>query len=609
MNRSGRNSKHGLHRRARMPYTRAVLLATVLVVGTATAWAVAVSTAGSDPSPDCPTGVSCADIGGPTPAGDQSLVNGVWQIEGGGSNIWGTSDAFHFAWQDLPADGSIGAQVLSQTDTDQNAKAGVMLRASTAPDSAYYAVFLTPSHGLAVQYRTATGAAALNAGGASLTVPYFVKAVRSGTTFTAMTSSDGQTWTKVSGSSETIPGLSGDLLAGLAVTSHNTGTVSTATFGGVLIDRGTGGTPCTDADGDTCPTQPPPPTTTTTTTTSPTTSTTSTTSTTQPTGPGGNPSPGQVTVCGDALCVDGSPWSMYGSTIYNPGLKPYLSGIKNPAGTVALAQQAHLNTIRITDFLNVKGDPAAAPYDETSWRYVDAMIAAAGAAGLHVDLGLADYRATLWNNCVNPYTAVWEPFIASVANRVNTVTHVVYKDDPTIAFVSVAGEPLPVGTHQFTASATGKPCSITYTTGDLSNFYWSVTSDWAQEGGTVLINSGGLGYLNESTAGIDWKTIFSLPTNAFCDIKTYGGMQAWAPAAASYCRSIGKPVIVEEFGWQQGKGDAQRAQLFDTMVAQLRGLDVAGLAFWNLGYQVGSTSYEINPSTPQTFAAVTQNAP
>ena len=300
---------------------------------------------------------------------------------------------------------------------------------------------------------------------------------------------------------------------------------------------------------------------------------------------------------------------MYGSTIYNPGLTPYQSGIKDPAGTIALAQQAHLNTIRITDFLNVKGDPSTDPYDPTRWAYVDAMIAAAGAAGLHVDLGLSDYRAMLWNRCVDPYTADWSRFIAWVADRVNTVSHQVYKDDPTIAFVSAAGEPLPVGSHSFTAKTTGAPCTITYSTADLTAFYAAATSEWQQQGGAVLFNTGGLGYLNESGAGIDWRSIFSLSTDAFCDIKTYGGMQAWAPAAAAYCQSIGKPVVVEEFGWQQGMGDAARAQLFATMLSQLRALRVAGLAFWNLGYQLGPTSYEVNPSTPDTFAVVAQNAP
>ena len=38
-------------------------------------------------------------------------------------------------------------------------------------------------------------------------------------------------------------------------------------------------------------------------------------------------------------------------------------------------------------------------------------------------------------------------------------------------------------------------------------------------------------------------------------------------------------------------------------------LHVAGMAFWNLGYQLAPTSYEVNPSTPDTFATVVTNAP
>jgi mannan endo-1,4-beta-mannosidase len=328
----------------------------------------------------------------------------------------------------------------------------------------------------------------------------------------------------------------------------------------------------------------------------------------QPTGAAGAASPAGVSVCGTALCAGGSTWSMYGATVYNPGLVPYLSGIKDRNGTVALARQAHLNTIRVTNYLNVDGKPSTAPYSRSSWRRVDVMIAAAGVAGMHVDLGLSDYRQMLWNRCDDPYSANWSTFLSFVANRVNTVTHVAYKDDPTIAFVSLAGEPRPVGTYQYRSSTTGRLCTVTYSTAELTNFYASATAEWKSQGGSVLINTGGLSYLDFSS-GIDWKTIFSLPANAFCDIKTYGGMLAWAPTATAYCQSIGKPVVVEEFGWTQGMGDAARAQSFATMYTKLRALHVAGMAFWNLGYQLAPTSYEVNPSTPDTFATVVANAP
>ena len=577
-------------------------------------------TTGAGSPADCPTGWSCSDIGSPALAGAQTFdaASGTWTITGGGVDITGPTDQFRFAWQSETGDASVSAHVVSQTASSSNAKSGVMLRASTDPAAPYYAVLVSPGAGIKVQERSVQGGGTTKLANPTGTTPTYLKVTRSANTFTAFTSADGATWAPIAGSTFTMnPGPT--LLAGLAVNSHNAKLLGTATFQTVQVSGRAGAGPVT-----TTVTAPPVGNGNSgfsaTTTTSTSTSTSTTTSTTLATPPSPAPAPpppaptagtssSGVSVCGTSLCVDAAHWSMYGSTIYNPGLQPYQSGIKDPSGTVALAEQAHLNTIRITDFLDVTGDPSTAPYDPTQWGYVDAMIAAAGAAGLHVDLGLSDYRATLWNDCINPYTSDWTQFVSFVANRVNTVTGRVYKDDPTIAFVSVAGEPLPVGTHVYTAKTTGQTCTMTYSTTDLTGFYAAVTSTWKGEGGTVLINSGGLGYLNESTAGIDWKTIFSLPTNDFCDIKTYGGMQAWAPTAAAFCQSIGKPVIVEEFGWQQGLGDAQRAQQFTTMFAELRALNVAGLAFWNLGYQLATTSYEVNPSTPLTFAAIVQNAP
>jgi len=319
--------------------------------------------------------------------------------------------------------------------------------------------------------------------------------------------------------------------------------------------------------------------------------------------------PAAVSTCGTSFCAAGQPWSLYGSTIYNPGLTPYLSGINNPSGTIVLVNQARLNTIRITNFLDREGDPSTAPYDPTRWAKVDAMIAAASAAGLHVILAISDYRSMLWNNCIDPYTTDWTNFITFVANRVNTVTHVAYKNDPTIAFVSIAGEPLVVGPHTFTAKVTGTSCTITYTTQQLTDFYRATTTVWQQQQGSVLVNTGGLTYLDLSHSGIDWQAIFALPTVAFCDIKTYGGMLAWAPNAVTYCQSLGKPIVDEEFGFRQSLGDRNRSNWFRSTYSALRSMHFAGVAFWNLGYQLAGTSYEVNPTTTLTFAAVQSNAP
>jgi galactose oxidase len=177
----------------------------------------------------CPTGWTCGDIGGPTPAGSQSLTGGSWAILGGGNDIWGTADSFHFVSQTLAADGSMTARAVSLSSPSTWEKAGPMMRATTDPGSPYYGVFDTTGNGVAVQWRTAQGGTTSQIVIAA-TTPVYLQIIRKGTTFTAATSSDGVTWTTVPGSAVTLANLSGPLLRGLAITSHSSGNPATATF-------------------------------------------------------------------------------------------------------------------------------------------------------------------------------------------------------------------------------------------------------------------------------------------------------------------------------------------------------------------------------------------
>jgi outer membrane protein assembly factor BamB len=193
-------------------------------------------TPGEYPPPglSCPPGWNCADIGGATPIGGQTLSNGTWSIQGGGPDIWGTSDAFHFVWQSLPGDGSVVAQVVSQTASDPYAKAGVMIRGSSDPGAPFYAAYLTAT-GLAVQFRTDQGVNAMQATTSSGTAPQYLEVTRAGTTFTASTSPDGVNWTPVAQSTVSIPSLGGAVLGGLAVTSHSSTQLSTTVFDAAVI--------------------------------------------------------------------------------------------------------------------------------------------------------------------------------------------------------------------------------------------------------------------------------------------------------------------------------------------------------------------------------------
>ncbi len=201
---------------------------------TATLTGVTISTTAPPPPNLCPSGWSCADIGFPTPVGSQTRSGGTWTVSAGGGDIWDTTDQFRLIAQPQSGDGGISARVTGQSNTSDWAKSGVMERVSTNPQAPYYAAFVTPGHGVVVQYRTEQngGTGQVSTGG---TVPDYLKVGRVGTTFTAYTSTNGTTWTAVPGSVMSIPALSGTLLAGLAVCGHNTVDANTTVFDTVKI--------------------------------------------------------------------------------------------------------------------------------------------------------------------------------------------------------------------------------------------------------------------------------------------------------------------------------------------------------------------------------------
>ena len=103
-----------------------------------------------------------------------------------------------------------------------------MFRSSTATGSAHVSVFITPAKGVAMQYRGSTGASSYQAAqGPGVAPPAFVRLIRHRNTFTGQWSPDFSHWQTLS--IITIP-LPTDVLAGFAVTSHNTSATATAVF-------------------------------------------------------------------------------------------------------------------------------------------------------------------------------------------------------------------------------------------------------------------------------------------------------------------------------------------------------------------------------------------
>jgi ABC-type transport system involved in multi-copper enzyme maturation permease subunit len=146
------------------------------------------------------------------------------------------TDSFYFAHQSLDGNGTITVRVTSLTGQIPDfsgggggsgqpqtrsglvpwAKAGIIIKASTAQGSAYAAMMVTGGHGVQMQYDY-TGDAPGLAGAVSAASPRWLRLTRSGDTFTGYDSADGTHWTEVGVA--TVTGLPPTALGGLFATS------------------------------------------------------------------------------------------------------------------------------------------------------------------------------------------------------------------------------------------------------------------------------------------------------------------------------------------------------------------------------------------------------
>lgn len=183
---------------------------------------------------------TASDIGTFTPAGSTNYSDGTYIVEGGGSNIWDTSDEFQFARVSGSGDLTIVARVVTQGNSFQWAKAGIMIRESSSPTSKYVLLCVTPNGHILFEARTGSTApdnASIQPGSVDdINLPMWLRLVRAGNTFHASYSDDGVSWVTTDLATSSIDvSMGSSVLAGLAVCSCDEDVTSTATFDGVAV--------------------------------------------------------------------------------------------------------------------------------------------------------------------------------------------------------------------------------------------------------------------------------------------------------------------------------------------------------------------------------------
>ena len=163
--------------------------------------------------------------------GFEEAPAGTYTMTASGVDIWDPSDEFHFAYKELSGAGAIIAKVESVANTDNWAKAGVMIRDTLEADSRHAMVAITPGNGVWFGRRETAGGISVSTKQAEITTPQWVKLERTiGGLVRAYYSADGTTWTQLD-----ITSVMMDIPAyiGLALTSHNADATCEAKFSNV----------------------------------------------------------------------------------------------------------------------------------------------------------------------------------------------------------------------------------------------------------------------------------------------------------------------------------------------------------------------------------------
>jgi TolB protein len=164
---------------------------------------------------------------------DYVTAAGEYKLTGGGANVWGAVDAFHFAWKRISGDVAITADVrFVGTGGNPHRKALLMIRQSLDPDSAYADIALHGEGLTALQFRPAAGVPTQEIR-STVTGPVRIRIERRGNQFTIYAGKPGE---QLTASGPTTIDMKDPVFVGIGVCSHDAGVLETAVFSNVKIE-------------------------------------------------------------------------------------------------------------------------------------------------------------------------------------------------------------------------------------------------------------------------------------------------------------------------------------------------------------------------------------
>ncbi|MBE3011613.1 cellulase family glycosylhydrolase [Microbispora sp. NEAU-D428] len=196
----------------------------------------------------------------------------------------------------------------------------------------------------------------------------------------------------------------------------------------------------------------------------------------------------------------------------------------------------------------------------------------------------------------NPVIKGWyKDWITHLLNRVNTLTGVAYKDDPTIMAWELANAPrCKGGDDSYPTSSGCTAATITAWADEMSQYVKSVDGNHllsVGDEGFYCTDPGGPDWTNNCSQGVDTLALARLPEidlmspQLFAD--KWGKDAAWGTSWITQHladgREIGKPVVLSAFGLPN---KAVRNPVYRDWTDAFRTGGGAGFAFWQINEEI-----------------------
>lgn len=182
------------------------------------------------------TAAASLDIGSPTPPGSSSeLSPGSWQVNASGTDIWSSSDSFHYYSFERSTDITVTAFVEDWENNHDWAKGGIMIRDTLEASSANAALVVAGNNYVLHQYRRWDGDWTRSHNEDVGTERVWLRLVKEGSKITSYIKSENEVnWIKFYERSDVIFGGS-SFHVGVAATSHRQGELASLTVRGFEI--------------------------------------------------------------------------------------------------------------------------------------------------------------------------------------------------------------------------------------------------------------------------------------------------------------------------------------------------------------------------------------